>query len=73
MLDARSRSGCVNEKLSREHLYLVGNDGIILYRYGKGMAAYRWLTRRHHPPFHGLEYNISVPSVCRVCGNSSTV
>jgi hypothetical protein len=38
-LDARSRTGCVNEKLSRGHIYLNGRGRIILHRYGKGMAA----------------------------------
>jgi hypothetical protein len=28
----KPRTGCVNEKLTHEHLYLVGNGGIILYR-----------------------------------------
>jgi hypothetical protein len=40
MLGASSRTGCVNEELSLEHLYL-GVGGIVLYRYGESMAAYR--------------------------------
>ena len=40
MLGASSRTGCVNEELSLEHLYL-GVGGIVLYRYSESMAAYR--------------------------------
>jgi hypothetical protein len=40
MLGASSCTGCVNEELSREHLD-VGVGGVVLYRYGKSMAAYR--------------------------------
>jgi hypothetical protein len=41
MLGAGSRTRCVNEELSREHLY-VGVGGIVLYCYGKCMAADRY-------------------------------
>jgi hypothetical protein len=40
MLGASSRTGCVNEEPSLEHLYL-GMGGIMLYRYSESMAAYR--------------------------------
>jgi hypothetical protein len=39
MLGASSRTRCVNEKLTRENK--IPLDGIILYRYGKSMAACR--------------------------------
>src|SRR2546421_9622943 len=40
LLDASPRTGCVNEELTRVYVY-SGNGRIILYRYGKSMAACR--------------------------------
>jgi len=51
MLGASSRTGCVNEELSLEHLYL-GVGGIVLYRYSESMAAYRELIWTHDSPLY---------------------
>jgi hypothetical protein len=51
MLDAGPRTGCVDEELTREHLY-IGINRIILYRYGESMAACWRLTWRHDPPLY---------------------